>query len=442
MRLRVVLAIAVSVVATLLLFGLPLAWALDQTYRDDLRIRLESAALAASPELTETDANLLPPEPPLQHEGIRLAYYDGAGRFASGQGPQPGDAVVRTALTGQNGVTSDAVAVPVSRDDRVIGVVRAEEVSGLLAWRIHRAWLLMCALALGIVVATGAIAIALARRLTSPVHALAEAARRLEAGDFAVAPPPSGIVELDTAGLALAAAAARLETVLDRERTLTADVTHQLKTPLTALRLELEAGAERPGGPDVRRSLAEVDRLEQTISSILVLARDTTATRERIALEPIVEAAANAWVGAAHAAGRGVVVRRESKPVSAAVSPHAVRQLLDVLIDNALVHGHGEITIATRETGGSAEILVRDEGAPELDSSEIFARRSPSRHGHGIGLTLARSLVEAEGGRLTLVSHEPTTTFSLLLPHGVPDPSTQSNDPRADPEDAELPQNR
>lgn len=52
-----------------------------------------------------------------------------------------------------------------------------------------------------------------------------------------------------------------------------------------------------------------------------------------------------------------------------------------------------------------------------LDSTEIFARRSPSRHGHGIGLTLARSLVEAEGGRLTLVSDEPTTTFSLLLPN-------------------------
>ena len=419
MRRRVVLAIVGSVAVTLILFGLPLAWVIGQSYRDDLRLRLASAALAAAPELTELDANLRPAEPPRQRAGARLAYYDGAGRFVSGLGPQPGDAVVRAALRGQNGIAERAVAVPVFRDERVIGVVRAEEQAGLLARRILRAWLLMGALAVGILAAAAAIAIGLARRLTAPVHTLAEAARRLEGGDFAVAPPPTGIPDLDPAGRALAAAAQRLEDVLARERALTADVTHQLKTPLTALRLELEGGADRPRGPDVARSLAEVDRLEATIASILSLARDTEATREPVALEPIAAAAARAWLGAAHANGRSIAVVRRTEPVVARVSPHALRQILDVLIDNAIAHGRGRISVTVRDAAGSAEILVGDEGSTSLDSGQIFARRSPSTHGHGIGLSLARSLVEAEGGRLTLASDEPTTTFSLLLRSGA-----------------------
>ena len=174
MRLRVVLAIVGSVVVTLLAFGLPLGWAINEAYGDDLRLRLESAALAASPELTGTDANLAPAEAPLERAGIRLAYYDATGSFTAGHGPHPGDEVVQTALRGENGVSERAVAVPVSRDERVIGVVRAEEPPGLLAERVHRAWLLMAALALVIVAAATAIAVGLARRLTAPVEALAD----------------------------------------------------------------------------------------------------------------------------------------------------------------------------------------------------------------------------------------------------------------------------
>jgi signal transduction histidine kinase len=418
-RRRVLRAIVGSVAVTLIVFGLPLAWVIGQAYRDDLSLRLTSAALAAAPELTDADARLQPPEPPQQRAGVRLAYYDAAGRFMAGRGPQRADAVVRAALRGQNGLAERVVAVPVSRDEQVIGVVRAEEDPGLLAARIHGAWLLMGALAIGILAAASGIAIALARRLTAPVHTLAEAARRLEGGDFAVAPPPTGIPELDTAGQALAAAAERLEGVLARERALTADVTHQLKTPLTALRLELEAGADRPRGPDVGRSLTEVDRLEATIASILALARDTEATREPVALEPVVSAAARAWLGAAQRKGRSIVVERPARPVVARVSPHALRQILDVLIDNAIAHGRGRVSVTVRDAAGSAEILVGDEGETSLDSAQIFARRSPSLNGHGIGLALARSLVEAEGGRLTLASDEPTTTFSLLLRSGA-----------------------
>ena len=420
MRLRILLAIVGSVTATLAAFGVPLAWVIDQTYQDDLHLRLERAALAAAPEMTESDANRRPAEAPVQHDLIRVAYYDGAGRFLAGRGPRVADAVVRAAASSGSGQSPSIVALPVSRDDKVIGVVRAEEPAGLLAGRIHHAWLLMAALALAIIATVAGLAAALVRRLAAPVHAMAEAARRLEAGDFAVAPEPSGIRELDTAGVALASAAARLERVLARERALTADITHQLKTPLTALRLELEAGAERASGRDVGAALVEVDRLEATIGSILELARDEQPAREPIAIRSALEATRDAWSRSAHAAGRSLLVSIDPPGQKARISLAALRQILDVLVDNALRHGRGTIAIYARPVGAGIEIDITDDGRQALDSATIFARRSASDRGHGIGLALARSLAEAEGGRLDVASGDGPTTFALLLRGSTP----------------------
>jgi signal transduction histidine kinase len=414
-RPRVIRAIVGSVAATVILFGLPLAWAVTRIYENDVRLRLEAIAIAASPELTELHPNHVLDDEPLQSRGIRVAYYDTAGRFQAGRGPVRGDPIVFDALGGRTAHSERAVAVPVNRDERVVGVVWAQEDEGLLAARVHRAWLLMAVLALAIIAAVSALGIMLGRRLTAPVNRLAEAARRLEAGDFAVAPEASGIDELDTAGVALAAAARRLEAVLARERALTADVTHQLKTPLTALRIELEAGAERPSGPSPTRTLAEVDRIESTIASILELARDSQTVRSPIDLAPVVAAAYGDWMRRAHGTGRTMRFLSDPDPPSVRVSPIALRQIVDVLIDNALVHGRGLVTLAVHEISGGVEVTITDEGTAAPDSEAIFRRRSASSQGHGIGLALARSLAEAEGGRLNLVAEEPMTTFSLVF---------------------------
>ena len=290
------------------------------------------------------------------------------------------------------------VAIPVLRDERVVGIVRAQEAPGRLARRTHRAWLLMAALALAIIATVTALAGAVVRRLTAPVHELADSARRLEAGDFAVAPRPSGIEELDTAGLALAAAARRLEGVLARERALTADVTHQLKTPLTALSLELDGAADGSRSPDPVRLRAEVDRLYSTIASILALARDTDTARTPIPLHPIVAAARVDWLRRAHDADRSIVATGEPDAPPVRVSARALRQILDVLIDNALTHGTGTITLATRARPGGVEISVTDDGTAELQSDAIFGRRSASvaRPRHRAG---ARPLADRGGGR-------------------------------------------
>lgn len=97
----------------------------------------------------------------------------------------------------------------------------------------------------------------------------------------------------------------------------------------------------------------------------------------------------------------------------------AIETILDVLLDNALHHGSGLVSIDTDTTSGTACIAVSDEGTSGLANEQIFERHRSSTGSTGIGLHLARTLAEAEGARLRLVRTDPTT-FRLLLPLSDP----------------------
>jgi signal transduction histidine kinase len=115
--------------------------------------------------------------------------------------------------------------------------------------------------------------------------------------------------------------------------------------------------------------------------------------------------------------GRGRDLRVSMAPDAPAgrASEAAVRQVVDVLLDNAVVHGAGTVTLTLRDAGQILAIDVADEGAGPPDPALVFQRRDGAVPGHGIGLALARSLAEAEGGRL-LLSRAAPPVFSLLLP--------------------------
>jgi len=88
-----------------------------------------------------------------------------------------------------------------------------------------------------------------------------------------------------------------------------------------------------------------------------------------------------------------------------------------VLLSNAHRHGAGTVTVTARSVHGGLAIDVCDEGPGFTgDPDHVFDRRTPSRDGHGIGLALARSLAEAEGGRLSISRAQPEPTLTLLLP--------------------------
>jgi signal transduction histidine kinase len=306
-----------------------------------------------------------------------------------------------------------AYAIPITArgDDQVGAVVRVADTDAEVDGDVHRAWLVMAVVAGAALLIAWLIARTLARRLTEPVQQLAIAAEQIGAGGVVISPEPTGVPEFDLLGDTLASSSTRVAEVLARERAFSADVSHQLRTPLTGLRLLLESEPSTV----TPRALAEVDRLQDTVEHLLALSRDHVTGDHDVDLAATVRAAGDRWAPVVSAQQRSLRVSIRPDGILVRASATAVGQIIDVLIDNAVVHGAGAIDLTYRRTPGGIAIDVGDEGSGiALEQSEqIFRRRHGS--GHGIGLALARSLAEADGGRLLLARHRPPR-FSLIIP--------------------------
>ncbi|HEY3692115.1 MAG TPA: HAMP domain-containing sensor histidine kinase [Pseudonocardiaceae bacterium] len=425
MRTRIVGLAVLAAVLAIALFGVPLAGGVLKYAKSNERTKLllgaDAAAAAVSADVLR---GKMPTDLRDPNDGTHLAVYVDRGLRILGTGPEGGDPAVYAALHGEisnkdlNGEL--VVAVPVTHDTDVIGAVRAASPVMAVYRQVVLVWLGMLGLgglAIGMV---WLVARRQARRLARPLEELSEAARRLGQGDFSVRTIPAAIPEIDSVGSALNSTAGRLDAMLARERSFSADASHQLRTPLTGLRLRLEAALEHPG-QDLRQAItdgiAAADRLEQTIEELLALARDTRSSNATpLDLPVLLDEIEAGWHDRLAAQDRALHVAVDPlAPVSLA-STAAVRQVLTVLLDNAATHGSGTVSVAVRNAADALAIDVSDEGtgitAPE---PELFTRRSRLADGHGIGLALARSLAEAEGGRLRLTRPAPPT-FTLLVP--------------------------
>ncbi len=230
----------------------------------------------------------------------------------------------------------------------------------------------------------------------------------------------SEIREADAAGAALQDTAARLGHLLERERAFSADASHQLRTPLTGLLLGVESALERPGA-DLRAALNDAltrgRLLQGTVDDLLSLGRDTASSPGSLDVAVEVQAAGRQWEPAFRAAGRTLAVSTPASLPTAAASAPAVRQILGVLLANALHHGAGTVGLTAGDLGDAVAVEVTDDGEGLTgDPEAAFTRRSPGAGDHGIGLALARSLAEADGGRLVVFRANPRPRFALLLP--------------------------
>ncbi|MGW3998181.1 sensor histidine kinase [Amycolatopsis sp. NPDC004772] len=427
MRRRITsLTVLAALVATLL-FALPLGFAVWQYYHDDAKGDLERAADAAALSVShELNAGLPPVVPRAEDEDeaeADVAVYSPDGRLLAGHGPAVAGAVERQAAKATADVVIGreddemALAVPVVSGSRVTGVVRAARPLSQLRLQIILTWVGMTGLA---VVTTGVswlLARRFTRRLVRPLEELAVTAERLGDGDFTARSPRAGIPEIDQVGETLDTTAARIGETLERERAFSAEASHQLRTPLTGLRLQLEAALETPAADPyaaIRAGIASADRLERTIEDLLALGRERRAPRAELDLGALLEEVRQTGEALLGPQGRELRISRQDPP-AARVAAAAVRQVLGVLLDNAVTHGRGTVTVLARDAGDALAIDVTDEG-PDLGETDPFAT-TPS--GHGIGLRLARSLAEAEGGRLRLSRPAPPT-FTLLLPAAPP----------------------
>ncbi|MGB6162938.1 MAG: HAMP domain-containing sensor histidine kinase [Pseudonocardiaceae bacterium] len=426
MRTRIVGLAVLAAVLAIGLFGVPLAAGALKYALNDERIKLLRVADGAAAAVT---ADVLRGNTPTElHEpqdGTHLAVYVDRGHRILGIGPEGGDEAVYHALhdgeiNNRNYHGDLVVAVPVTHDSDVIGAVRAASSRATIYRQVALVWLGMLGLA-GLAIGTvWLVARRQARRLARPLEELSDAARRLGQGDFSVRTTAVDIPEIDSVGSALNSTAGRLDDMLARERSFSADASHQLRTPLTGLRLRLEAALDHPG-QDLRHAItdgiAAADRLEQTIEELLALARDTRSSNATpLDLPGLLAEIEAGWHDRLAAQDRVLRVAVDPQAPVSLASTAAVRQVLTVLLDNAATHGTGTVSVAVRNAADVLAIDVSDEGAGITTAEpELFTRRSRLADGHGIGLALARSLAEAEGGRLRLTRPAPPT-FTLLVP--------------------------
>jgi signal transduction histidine kinase len=419
-RRRITEAIVGVSALILVVLGVPLAIAVHQWFIDSEVVELQGTAART---LTEIDVPLDPsrlaalrdePDAPPP-----FGVYDANGIKLFGEGPATADRAVTRALLGNPASTTDGkivVATPITDDanEQLVGAVRLTDSLDEANHRSRAAWLVMGAAALVALALGWLMANRVARRLSQPLAVVAAAAARLGDGKSLGHTLPSGVGEIDTLARALSDSSQRVNEALARERRFSADVSHQLRTPLTAMRLRLDAARERAGPAIIDPLLDDLNRVEQTVEHLIAFARDNMPAASTVRLDLSVTEAVERWMDRATAEGR-TITAGASQPVVTRGSSSSIEQILDVLIDNALHHGRGEIRITPRHIAGGGAIDVTDIGSMSAgDAEEVFVRHNGAHN--GIGLALARSMAEAEGGRLLLARRRPTT-FSLVLVH-------------------------
>ncbi len=258
-----------------------------------------------------------------------------------------------------------------------------------------------------------------ARRITRPLEDFGEVAARIGTGDRRLLSRRYGVPELDAVADVLDRGVATLHTLLENERRVTNEASHQLRTPLTALSLRLEE-ILATDDLDVVRSeataaLGQVERLSGVIDEVVALSRGQLPEVAPVDVDELVGGQLTEWAPAYAAVGRGIRRLGMTGLVVAAV-PGAQAQALATLVENSLVHGRGVTTVRIRPAGDWVVLEVSDEGPgiPEELGSRVFERSVSGASSSGLGLALARTIVAADGGRLELLSARPAV-FGMFL---------------------------
>jgi len=306
-----------------------------------------------------------------------------------------------------------ATAVPVRRPGtgEVVGAVRVtqdvEAVNGA-TWRATLGLIAIGALVLILGLGLGAV---IAGQVAGPVRRLDEAARRVAEGDLSARAKVEGGAEQQRLARTFNDMTSRIERLLSSQREFVADASHQLRTPLSGLRLRLEEARASTADPEAHEEidagLRELDRLSAMVSELLVLSQagEVDAPPEPVDLEDAARRAEARWDGA-----EGGRVRSTGNPGEGLVPRADLDRALDALIENAIHYGNGEVEVRTRP--GAIEVLDRGPGLSDDDLGAVFERfhrgaaGRAGPNGTGLGLPIARELARRWGGDVTLANRD------------------------------------
>jgi signal transduction histidine kinase len=443
-------AFAYLLVLAVAALAVPLAINIQRRARSEVETRLGShaqvIASSVSSDIEDSDApEILTPvvEEFAEQLDAGVLVADEDGQVLANSEPQPsvgtnlgGWSEVRTALgetlVGRPVGSRLLVAAPVIEDDDVLGIVRLDaDISGIQS-NVRRTWLVLAAVGLFVVMLGLGAAWLLASSLARPLRSLGATARSLGGGQLDTRAESGGPPEVADVARAMNHMAEDLEATLSAQQDFVANASHQLRTPLTGLRLRLES-ISIGGGPDASsaaEAIKEVDRLGSLVEELLVLARagGKQVAGGSVDIGGVLRDAADRW--AARAAERGGTIVTHL-PVRAVVHAEGseLAGVVDNLIENALAYSPAGATVTLVSESGpdGSGFSVSDDGPgiPPEERERVFDRfyrggvGRRSGPGTGLGLAIVREVAEKWDGRAEITSSPGGTTVTLRWPRAV-----------------------
>ncbi|HTL87657.1 MAG TPA: HAMP domain-containing sensor histidine kinase [Acidimicrobiia bacterium] len=277
-------------------------------------------------------------------------------------------------------------------------VVRVSVANRELERGVWAAWWSLAALGVVLIGVAVFVADRIARSITTPMKTLTDIARRLADGDLDARSRVQGSPEVVEVSRALDALASRIGDLLRAEREHAADLSHSLRTPLTALRLDAELLRDKD---EAKRITNAIDDLENAVTSVIADTRRERHDPEQsgVDLAEVVRERLAFWGVLTRAQQRTLVVHLYPDPLTVDVRRRDLEEVIDVLIGNVLRHTAPGCAVGVTTTprfGGGGHLIVEDAG------SGLRADDSGATRGSGRGLEIARRIAHAAGGAVTL----------------------------------------
>lgn len=442
LRTGLLLAMAYVLLLAILALGVPLALnvrdRVDSEVRSQARSQADVVAATAS-DLLSDDSGALGELARVSASSVRgrVVIVDGDGQVvADSAGPATagrdygGRPEIAAALDGravQESRRSDtldaeilATAVPVIDAGRPAGAVRVTQSVDAVGRSVRRSITGLALLGAVVLLLGLAVGWVIARRIARPLDRLDATARQIADGDLERRARVEGTSEQRSLARSFNTMTSRLGQALQAQRQFVADASHQLRTPLTGLRLRLEEARAESRDPAARaeidHGIAEVDRLSAMVEELLVLSRageaDALAEAETVDLGVAADAARRRWEGPARDGGVDLAVRHTNGALPARCSPTALERAVDSLVENAIRYSPTGSAVEIVAGDGVVEVLDRGPGLVPGEEQAVlrrFHRGSAGRRGPagtGLGLAIAQELAGTWGGELRIANRE------------------------------------